>query len=65
MKTITKITNGFKYFSILCIGAALALIIEYGFTMDFVLILGLSALILCGTSYKLKVEMEEMENDML
>lgn len=55
----TRVINGFEYFGIACIGASLAMIIEYGFEFTFISILALSTFILIATSSMLKWDKEE------
>lgn len=58
-KHILKFVIAINYFSVLCIGAAITLIIEYGFNLDFIL-LGILATILFGCTFiKIKEDIKE------
>lgn len=60
-KFIQKFVKGVKYFSILCIGCGIALLIEYGIEFDFIAIIVLSSILLYGTSVKLKEDAKDAE----
>jgi len=42
MKVITNFAKIAKYFSMLCIGIGIALIIEYGLSVDFIVFIGVA-----------------------
>lgn len=60
-KFMIRFLKVIKYFSVLCIGAGITLIIEYGFTLDFILLVGLATVLLICSIIKLKEDIEIIE----
>lgn len=60
-KRIIKITTAIKYFSILCMGAGITLIIEYGFNFYFIGLIVLAMIIFCLAN-KIQKDEKEKEN---
>ena len=58
-KHILKIAIAIHYFAILCVGAGIALIIEYGFNFDFILIIALAIFLSCCTFVKIKQDIKD------
>ena len=58
-KLTRQIFKAMKYFSVLCIGAALALCVEYGIDATVITLL-ISSAILLGISVKSTTEKKEM-----
>lgn len=56
-----KFVKAVKYFSVLCMGCGLALIIEYGFNFDFILLIGLATILFCCVYIGTKKDAEENE----
>ena len=61
-KHILKFVIAINYFSILCIGAGITLIIEYGFNLDFILLIVLATFLFVCTFIKIKQDIRDMEN---
>lgn len=58
-KVARKFVKAVKYYSIFSMGMGVASILDYGFHLETVLIVILSAILLLGTSMNIKAEEEE------
>ena len=61
-KRILKFIISIHYFSVLCTGAGISLIIEYGFDFDFILLIVLATILSCCTFVKIKQDIKDNQD---